>query len=268
MLKRLLTTAISWLVATAAGAQERAMPSPTVMLPGSLNVSVGNTAPSEQGNVLMSATTEQGVTLWQKDQLFLTAFVTVTARHDSDGLPWNRRVPLTGGGKLVWIANGGVLQAAAGATGEMRNGEAVDVQPSVSATYWAGWRLNQFGTSRLGSSSFPGQLYAATGVMTASEPGNWTSFVTAQQGVTVFQHKGVAAVPFVGASMSMDSRGYSWNNRAQFDAGVKMTHSAFGGALEAGVAKRHDHLRMTGQTHVATVVFVNYWLGWSARVSR
>lgn len=240
-----------------------------VMLPGSINVGVGTIAPAEKDNVLGSVAVEQGVAFWRHRNVFAVAFANVGVRHDSQGLPWNRRVPMMGGAKLVVTPRVGVLQAGLGVATEMYQDDLADLMPSGFVNYWAGWRGDRLADhSRPFLDAFPGSLYASTGVVTPAEPGNWTSSVSAQQGVSVVRIGGVAVVPFVGGMANVDSDRLVWNNRTQVDAGVKLARNMFGGAVEAGVAQRRDHLRLTGETRTAPAVFVNMWFGWTPRAGR
>jgi hypothetical protein len=235
-----------------------------VLFPGSLNISAGTVAPGEPGNVISSVSGEQGVALMRKGPLFVIGFVDVTARHDTDGLAWNRTTPGTGGVKLVAITRAGVIQAAVGVAMDARR-DSIRASKAMFVNYWAGWRGDTGSSQRLLPDTFPGYAFASSGVITAAEPGNWITSVAVQQGVTVIRPFGVSAIPFVGASASADSAGFNWNNRTYVDGGVKFARSVGGGVVESGVARRLEVSHATGRTRSEPMVFVNYWLGWSPR---
>ena len=235
-----------------------------VLFPGSLNLSAGTVAPGEPGNVISSVSGEQGVALMRRGPLFVIGFVDVTARHDTDGLAWNRVTPGTGGVKLVAITRAGVIQAALGVSMYARR-DSIRARKAMFVNYWAGWRGDTGTLHRVLPETFPGYAFASSGVITAAEPDNWITSLAVQQGATVVRALGVAAIPFVGASASADTAGHNWNNRTYADGGVKFARSVGGGVVETGVARRLEVSHATGRTRSEPMVFVNYWLGWSPR---
>jgi hypothetical protein len=234
----------------------------TLLLPGSLNASVGTLVPGERGNVLSSVVTEQGFTPFRKGRTFVVGFANVGVRHDTDGLPWNRATPATAGVKLVTMTRAGMFQGVLGAHAYVRD-DIVAVSKAVYATYWHGWR-GDIGSSAVNlAKAFPGYAYGSTGLVTAAEPDNWITSLAVQQGVTVIRYRGTALTPFVGASAGVDTADYNWNNRARVDAGVKVTREVLSGVVDFGMAHRSEVDHLTGSSRTAPVVFVNFWLGWN-----
>jgi hypothetical protein len=236
-----------------------------VLLPGSLNASVGTLVPGEPGNVVSSVTAEQGFTAFRKGPAFVVGFVDVTMRHDTDGLPWNRTTPVVAGAKLVAVTSGGVIQAAVGVTANAgHNG--TRLEKALYASYWTGWRADLASArSRALPDAFPGYLYASSGFVTAAEPGNWITTASFQQGATLARRGHLAAIPFVGAAATADTARYNWNNRAQVDAGAKLAVSIHSGVIDIGVAERHQVDLLTRQSRTSPVLFANLWFGWSPR---
>lgn len=235
----------------------------TILLPGSLNVSIGTLAPGEPGNVVSSVTTEQGFTPFRKGPVFVVGFANVSVRHDTEGFPWNRTMPSTAGLKLVTATRAGIIQAVVGVNAHVR-GDDVRVSKAAYATYWTGWRGDIISAqSTVLPDALPGYAYASSGFVTAAEPDNWISSLSIQQGATVFRYSGIAVIPFVGASASADSSGHNWNNRTRVDAGIKITREVLSGVVDIGIAQRHELDHLTRDSRVAPVVFVNFWLGWS-----
>jgi len=72
-------------------------------------------------------------------------------------------------------------------------------------------------------------------------------------------------VPYAAAAVSFDSKRRTWENRASYDAGVKLVRPLVGGMVETGVAARRQHELLTGEVHFAPVVYVNLWVGWNPR---
>lgn len=239
----------------------------TLLLPGSLNLSAGTLAPAEPDNLLTSVTTEQGFTAFRRNRLFVVGFMNVTARYDTDNLPWNRTMPATAGVKIVTLTRAGMFQGVIGVNALERT-DAVRVSKAVYGTYWTSWRGDAVSSHRLISKALPGHAYASTGFVTAAEPENWISSVYVQQGATLIRHWGVSAIPFVGAGGTADTAGAPWNNRTRLDAGVKATRELLTGVLEAGIAQRREWDYRAGDRRVAPVIFVNYWLGWNPAVGR
>ena len=101
--RALAVLALLWVAPSVAAAQSAiGLTDPRIiLLPGSVNVSAGTLAPTEDDNVLASITVEQGVTAWHRRGLSLVGFVNATRRHDSQGLSWNRTTPMTAGVSLA-----------------------------------------------------------------------------------------------------------------------------------------------------------------------
>jgi hypothetical protein len=248
------------LPASVALAQE-AGPS-VIVLPGSVNANFGSVGPLEPGNVVSSATFEQGVTMWRRGPLFAVAFVDVTVKADTQGYGWNNTMPYLGGAKMVLAGDHGVVQAVVGLAGDARRETPEGVRPAAYVSYWAGWR------QPAGNLSYPGSTWATTGVTTAAEPDNWITAAHVDQGVAVKRIGGAALVPFAAATAAFDTRNYVWNNRGSIDAGVKVATQLRGVALDLGIAQRLTHEWKSGKNDAGPVVFFNVWLGWMPRITR
>lgn len=232
-----------------------------IVLPGSVNASFGTVGPLEPGNVLASATFEQGFTAWRRGPMFVVGFIDITLRADALGYGWNNTVPYLTGGKLVLAGARGVLQAVAGVAGDFRRGHASDLTRAVYMSYWSAWRQP---TSRV---ELPGTMWATSGLVTASEPGNWITAAHVDQGIAVWRRSSAAIMPFAGATLSTDTDAHSWNNRGLIDAGLKVSTRLRGAAMDVGVAHRVTRAWQNGETGSAPVAFVNVWLGWMPRVT-
>jgi hypothetical protein len=239
-----------------------------MLFPGTLSVSAGTIAPTEPGNVIGSAVIEQGFTMWNRGPVFVSGFVDVTKRYDSDGLAWNRATAALGGIKFVAVSRRmGILQIAGGVNSYAAPGGRRRESLAAYAAYWTGWTGQASSHSALLPKSYPGHAYASTGRVTAAEPGNWISQASVQQGVTITRPLGIAAIPFVGASINADSARYGWNNRSQAEVGFKLARSfAPGAVIEGGVANRYERNRLAHTARNGAVVFVDIWMGWSPRV--
>jgi hypothetical protein len=256
------------LASTAAHAQDAFTP-PTLLFPGSLNMSVGTIAPSEKGNVITNATTEQGVDLWRRGGVSLVAHVDVTLRRDTAGNGWNNNTPMVGGLQAVAVGGWGVAQVGVGANVLAARQTVTRVSRSISASYWTGWRGDSLGSShRALPSGYPGSAWASSGYVTAAEPDNWITSARIEQGATVLRGGRFSTVAFVGLGANRDTDRFGWNNRTQMDAGVKVSRTVAGGVVNAGVAQRREMSRLTNETRVAPVFFVDLWFGWNGRYTR
>ena len=233
-----------------------------IALPGSINASLGTAGPVEPGNGIGSATFEQGVTVWRRGSVFVVGFVDVTVRADTHGYTWNNTIPYLAGGKVVISGAGGVLQAVVGMAGDTRQGATTRVRRAALLSYWAGWPRSPV------DRQFPGSVWATSGLVTASEPGNWITAAHFEQGVSAWRGRGLSLVPFAATTLSMDTEHRAWNNRGFVDAGLKVSTHVNAASIDFGVAQRVTRAWHSGATAAAPVVFVNLWVGWMPRVKR
>jgi hypothetical protein len=242
-----------------ASAQDMTIPR-SMLLPGSLNATVGGVGPLEPGNVLGTLTVEQGIELWRAGSVGLVAFVESTVRGDTRQFVWNNTAPALAGVKFVGTGDFGVLQLRLGLAGDVRTQSGLT--PTASATYWLGW---QHPTAH---ASFPGTTWASSGITTASEPHNWITSGHAEQGVTTWRTGGLTLAPFIGATATVDAEHRPWNNHGFVDSGVKLVTRVKGASVEVGVAQRLNREWQTRRTAAAPIVFINLWVGWATRLLR
>jgi hypothetical protein len=246
----------------AASAQQPPAP-PSVTLPGSFWIAVGDVGPAEPDNTIGQASLQQGVTAWRHGSWFFVPFVGASVTADSEGYEWNDRHPVTVAVKLQRTIGNGVVHAGGGVLFERDPATGRDRHPTAFAGYWAGWQLDRQAHLGTWPVALPGSINAASGLLTGRDPHNWMTYVSVQQGVTVFRVKGIAAVPYASLGASFDSKGRPWENRARSDAGVKLVRAITGGVIEAGVAQRFQRELKSGHQTSAPVVFVNLWIGWN-----
>jgi hypothetical protein len=239
---------------------------PSTAFPGSFWISTGSVGPAERGNVVSQANVEQGVTVWRQHNLFAIPFVSAGMTADSRGYAWNDRHPAELGMKLVWRVPGGALQGGGGVMFDRDPATGQDHHLSAFVSYWSGWaaegRAQRGGVFR----GFPGHLSATSGLMTGRDPQNWMTRIDAQQGVAVFRHRALAAVPYGAGVVTFDSKRRDWENRVSVDAGIKIVRPFVGGVVEAGVAERRQYTILTGEVGTAPVAYVNLWVGWNPQL--
>lgn len=265
----LIFAALSLLTSAAIASAQEQLP-PSLAFPGSFWISAGEVGPAEPGNTVGQAFFEQGISVFRSGPWFVTPFFNASLLADSRGYEWNDRNPVSVGVKLQRRTPGGVIYGGGGimiernpATGQRRHA-------SLFSGYWTGWHLD--GRSHVGATPFglPGSLNLVSGLLTGRDPDNWVSYASVQQGVRVYRHFGIAAVPYASLQASIDTKDRPWNNRASADVGFKAVRAIGGASIEAGVAQRIQRQFQSGQQTSEPVTFVNLWVGWnpSATVSR
>src|SRR4030095_15827800 len=71
--------------------------------------------------------------------------------------------------------------------------------------------------------AFPGSFWIATSTAGPSEPHNVVTQANFEQGMVVWRNASWFLVPYVGASLTRDTEGYSWNDKNPAVAAVKLT---------------------------------------------
>jgi len=261
--RALLTCTLLALIPSSLGAQE--IPGSTA-LPGSFWMAAGDAGPAERDNVVYQAGFEQGIVAWERGPWFLVPHINVTVGADSLGYDWNNKHPSVLGVKLVRRLGGGVVQAGGGVLFERDPASGRERHRTAFVHYWTGWTVDRRAHRGAAPRGFPGHAQASSGFLTGRDPDNWMTIVSAQQGIVVFSNPILAIVPYVGGGFSVDTMQRTWENRTVYDAGVKLVRPLIGGVVEAGVAARRQHERLTGRVSSAPVAYVNLWVGWNPRV--
>jgi hypothetical protein len=258
----LLACALLVLLARSAGAQE--IPA-SIAFPGSFWISGGEVVPAERGNVLGQASFEQGITVWERGSWFLIPHVNVSLLADSDGYAWNNRHPARVGVKIVRRVPAGMVQVGGGIMFEPDADSDEQRHPTAAVDYWTGWAAETRAQRGAAFGGFPGYAWASSGLIAGRDPRNWITTAAVQQGMVAYRSRIVSVVPYAAGAISFDSKRRSWENRASYDAGVKLVRPIVGGVIETGVAARRQHELLTDQVHFAPVAYVNLWIGWNPR---
>ena len=262
MRKVLVFAALSLLTSPSIASAQEPL-SPSLAFPGSFWISAGEVGPAEPGNTVGQAFFEQGITVFKKGPWFVTPFFNASLVTDSRGYEWNDRNPVSVGVKLQRRTPGGVIWAGGGMMIEQDPATGERQHPAVFSGFWTGWQRDT--NSHLGATrvALPGSLNVASGLLNGREPDNWVSLATVQQGVRVYRFYGIAAVPYASLQGSIDTKDYSWNNRATADVGFKAVRALGGAVVEAGVAQRMQREFKSGNQSTEPVMFVNLWVGWN-----
>jgi len=114
--------------------------------------------------------------------------------------------------------------------------------------------------------SFTGQAWTSNGVYSPLEPGNVLFQTYIEQTASVFStwHNSVSVVPYVATSMTLDTKGYSWNNKIQPSMGIRVSKIFPHGVISAGTAYSYEdrfqapaEFKSSGRTD-----YVSCWFGW------
>jgi len=233
--------------------------------PGSFWIASSTAGPAEPHNVVTQANVEQGVVVWRNDSWFIVPFVGASLTRDTEGYSWNDKNPATAAIKLTKRVPGGIVSVGGGVMFEENPGANDRRHPTAFAQYWAGWTGDsqaQLGKHRL---AYPGHTWVNSGLVTGRDPRNWITAAAVQQGVAIGRWHGVAPVVFTSGAGTVDTERRAWENRVQYEGGVKVVRYFVGSVVEGGIAERNEHRFIANTNHTGLVGFVNVWIGWDPR---
>jgi hypothetical protein len=98
------------------------------------------------------------------------------------------------------------------------------------------------------------------------EPRDFVDMFHVDTGVVIITLPGKIQVePYIGFNTVKDTKGYSWNNRVEGEAGIKFVRPFSHGVVEFGGAYAAERRFGTGspsQTKTGVIGFTNGWFGW------
>lgn len=111
-----------------------------------------------------------------------------------------------------------------------------------------------------------GSLWNSTG-QNPIEPGNLVNYSHADVGIIVGRIGKVEVEPYVAINATRDTRGYSWNNKVEAEAGIKLVRPFSRGIIQVGAAyageRRHGTERgLAAQNKTGPIAFTTGWFGW------
>ncbi|HYM05665.1 MAG TPA: hypothetical protein VEU11_03825 [Terriglobales bacterium] len=115
------------------------------------------------------------------------------------------------------------------------------------------------------SVGLPGQGWTSIGNQSPIEHNNFYLQSYVEQGAAVFStYSGSFTVtPFVGLGMTLDTKGYEWNNKVQPRLGVKVNKYFAKGVISVGSAYSYED-RFKSFDSSALTLFVQDWFGWQS----
>jgi hypothetical protein len=255
------------LISLAASAQQAAAPAVqgTVIdgigLPGQAWTSLGNLSPIEHNNVYSQSYFEQGATVWATASggITLTPYASLGLLFDTSGYPWNNSIQPSAGLKLNSFFRNGVVSFGLAYAYQDRF---QSIRSSAMMYYAQDWFAWQSVTER--ASRFPGSSWAIVGNVSPVEHGNLVAEGFVTQGVVAKRFRAATVVPFAQTTLSRDTHGFDWDNKAIYGGGLKAVNLG-GGDLytEVGLAYLRERRFAPDRSAAQLAVFMNFSFGWN-----
>ncbi len=117
----------------------------------------------------------------------------------------------------------------------------------------------------------PGSLWN-TALTTPVERGNWANYFHVDQGVVIGRIGKINLMPYIAVNAVKDTKGYSWNNRVEAEAGLRLVRSFDHGMIMVGGAyavERRAGVKGSSSTQKsAPIGYYSQWFGWDQPTSR
>jgi LysM repeat protein len=238
------------------------------LLPGSVWNSVATT-PLEKGNYVNYFHAEQGFVLGQFGRFQLQPYVAFNRVDDTQNLPWNNKVEMEAGGKLVTSFSNGVITVGAAGAQERREEQRVNNIIGFT-TGWFGWdQPARISSGKNLFSASPGGAWWTAGNTSPFEKNNIIATGYVEQGVTIAKLKGISLIPLASFRAGWDQKDYPWNNRISGSADMKISVPWSTGTvnLQGGYECSQVKLRSDDRT-CGPALKLNFWTGWKPPVGR
>jgi hypothetical protein len=231
-----------------------------VGLPGQGWTSVGNLSPIEHNNYYNQSYVEQGATVFAtySGSITVTPFVGLGLVLDTKGYEWNNKIQPRVGVKVNKFFRKGVVSIGSAYSYEERF-KGID---SSGLTFyvqdWFGWQPVSEKSSR-----FPGSSWMEVGNLSPVERGNIIGLGYITQGIVAKRFSRATLVPYVEATVFRDSKGFDWENKANYGGGVKAIFPRNEIYTEVGVAYLHENRFRSGQSAGGLSAFTNFSFNWN-----
>ncbi|MDP3963446.1 MAG: LysM peptidoglycan-binding domain-containing protein [bacterium] len=240
------------------------LPSFPRTLPGSFWTSF-DSSPVERNNAVGTLHIDQAFTLFTMKDVDFQLYGALNASGDTAGNTWNRRLGAESGLKITRSFSHGLINLG-GAWMTERRPDARHSGPIAYTGGWFGW--DQISTQpSLGRplSSFPGNMWWITGLLSPSEKGNYSGILRLEQGMTLFKSRalgGLAFVPTGRIGGGFDTDMLDWNNKVVYGGGLKIVFPTSAGSV--GLQGGYECEKRWVQTRGAcgTVFHFDFWTGW------
>jgi hypothetical protein len=232
----------------------------SIGLPGQGWSSLGNLSPIEHNNGYFQTYVEQGATVFANNSgLFtVTPFVSVGLALDTKGYNWNNKIQPRAGIRVNKFFHHGVVSLATAYSYEERFKSASSNGLTLLGQDWFGWQSVFERSSR-----FPGSTWAAVGTLSPVEHGNIIGQGYASQGIVAKRIGSTALVPYVETTLSRDSKGFDWENKAIYGSGVKLAIPHNDIYTEIGASYLHERRFESGQSAGSVTLYMNFSFAWN-----
>lgn len=107
----------------------------------------------------------------------------------------------------------------------------------------------------------PGSAWDSYG-FSPVEKDNKVNYFHIDQGIIVGHVKGLEIKPYVAANLAKDSQGLLWDNKKEYEVGVKLTKKYDNGIVDFGLAYGSEHQKSISKS--ATIISNNGWFGYKS----
>jgi hypothetical protein len=254
------------LVAAISSAQQTAAPAVQgtivdgIGLPGQAWTSLGNVSPIEHNDVYSQSYFEQGATVWASNSgtMTVTPYASLGLLFDTSGYDWNNSIQPAAGLKLNKFFRNGVVSFGSAYTYQDRFGSIHSSALMYYAQDWFGWQPVTEKASR-----FPGSTWAIVGNVSPVEHGNLIAQGFVSQGVVAKRFKAATLVPFAQTTISRDTEGFDWDNKAIYGGGLKTVVPRGDVYTEFGLAYLREHRFDPDRSAGQVAIFMNFSFGWN-----
>lgn len=108
----------------------------------------------------------------------------------------------------------------------------------------------------------PGSAWNSLGT-TPVEDGNWVNQFHLDQGIVLTQVGGVLVEPYVALNATVDTEGYTWNNKAKVEAGLKLSKPLPHGVVNMSVAYANERREKEMGSKSNLIFYNDAWFGWN-----
>lgn len=108
----------------------------------------------------------------------------------------------------------------------------------------------------------PGSAWNSLGTNPV-EDGNWVNQFHFDQGIVLAKTGGVLVEPYVAVNATVDSEGYSWNNKTKVEAGLRLVKPLSHGVMNVSLAYAHERREEEVGSRSDLTLYHDAWFGWS-----
>jgi hypothetical protein len=229
-------------------------------LPGQAWTTLGNVSPIEHNNAYSQSYFEQGATVLASDSggITVTPYAALGLMFDTKGYPWNNSIEPSAGLKINQFFRNGIVSVGTAYAYQDRYQSIRSSALMFYALDWVGW---QSVTEK--SSRFPGNSWAIVGNLSPVEHGNLIATGYVSQGVIAKRFNRATLVPFVQSTLSRDSQGLDWENKAIYGGGLKTVVPHGDVYSEFGMAYLREQRFDPARSAAGLSLFMNVSFGWN-----